>query len=152
MKMKTFKNLNEFKAQDFKIFDKHSEFGYVYVIEYGNYIKVGCTQNPHRRVQELFEHAQYRRMYVGKIAITAQTKDFRELESKIHKHFKEQRVRNLELFTVKFDKAVAEISEYFKLLRDAKNHINYDEMYELALQISENEAYERFRKWEKILI
>lgn len=81
-----------------------SEFcGYLYAIEYGQYLKIGRTRTPYQRIKSIASQAKnYAEVMVGRFAVSKPHTNFVENERLLHEHFRYAR-RNGELFEVTLD-------------------------------------------------
>lgn len=91
----------------------HTEYqGFVYAIEYGEYVKIGITQIPAMRLAQLKRQAEfYGDMTTGRFALSAPCTNFAELEKSLHERFSYCRKGNSELFKATFDDVVSRMSE-----------------------------------------
>ena len=82
-------------------------FGYVYFLEYGNFIKIGCTKKPCNRISTLKAQGEkYGDKKIGRVAITPMCTNFAKIEKIIHELFKDKRKDQTELFDMDFYEAV----------------------------------------------
>ena len=82
-------------------------FGYVYFLEYGNFIKIGCTKNPYKRISTLKAQGEkYGDKKIGRVAITPMCTNYTKIEKIIHELFKDKRKDQTELFDMDFYEAV----------------------------------------------
>lgn len=98
--------------------------GYVYALQYGDLVKIGCSKAPSKRYKQLFHNGfHYGNIGLGKLALSIPCVNFRSLEAHLHKIFKEQRRESTELFDVVF-------ADVVKTMQTLK----YDTDYESAQQ------------------
>lgn len=80
---------------------KNDWLGYVYVIEYGEGVKIGHSTNLQARYKQITSNAKnYADVAVGRIAFAIAHTNHKENESILHKHFAEKRHGKSELFTL----------------------------------------------------
>ena len=74
--------------------NKHAaHLGYVYLIEYGQHVKIGSTKRPARRMKQLNSIAvNYAGLTIGKIVISRPHTNFTENESQLHRLYGDKRV------------------------------------------------------------
>lgn len=98
---------------------RNSGDGYIYIAEFGDYLKIGYTISPKNR---LATHAQTAKNYgvikTGRVLLSPAHKDYMKTEKTLHEYFKEYRKDGTELFDVAFEcmkaqvrAAIAEITE-----------------------------------------
>lgn len=130
---------------EWKIFDKHeydllkdfdyknfSRIGYVYLLEYGKYVKIGTTKEPYSRIRNLSSLGRdYAEVSTGRVAISPTHINRNENEKILHKLFSESRVKNGELFSISLDFALSEISKnpISYITEDTTNRNKKDENY-----------------------
>lgn len=85
--------------------------GFVYIVEFGDKTKIGCTNNPSRRIGQLKATAAYGGLGLGRIALTPEHTNYREIESLLHHYFAKYRVEGTELFNLGFDEILASLPE-----------------------------------------
>lgn len=80
--------------------------GFVYAMEIGNYVKIGCTTKPGARFVQIRQGATgYGGVEVGRLAVSARVKGFSEWERKLHNKFAVLRKPGTELFSIPFEVA-----------------------------------------------
>ena len=100
-------------------------YGIAYVIEYGDFVKIGCTSKPHNRLANLRYAAEnYGNCELGRIAILPCCRNFGVVEGYLHNLFSDSRKKRTELFGIKFDNVLKEIS---------KHEINYRSKIEIKI-------------------
>lgn len=82
--------------------------GFFYVVEYGDFVKIGSSINPYNRYITLKKQAQYGLQKMGRIAISCSHTNFRQNEHKLHTHYSEARIEGTELFRLPFRNVVKE--------------------------------------------
>lgn len=122
-------NPHEIRA---RIDSPHKGSGFVYVMEVGNYVKIGCTTKPDKRFAQIRQGATgYGGVDVGRFAISASVKDFYGWEARLHCKFHELRKEGTELFSVPFEAAVTAlvrdeekeaISDEFEIVHSSANY------------------------------
>lgn len=95
--------------------------GYVYFLEYGNYIKIGSTQNPYQRIKQLIGTAtNYADLKVGRIMITSEHTNFRTNELLYHKKYSQVRKGNTELFSISLEDIISDTNENIVFLDESR--------------------------------
>ena len=90
--------------------DKYT--GFFYILEYGNFVKIGSTKSPHTRMQSLKRSAvNYNNSTIGRLALSAQHTNYVENEKVLHKHFSKFRKADSELFDLPFEDIVNNLPE-----------------------------------------
>ncbi|WP_029423510.1 GIY-YIG nuclease family protein [Alicyclobacillus macrosporangiidus] len=89
-------------------FNKMRDYlGFVYVVEYGSFIKIGKTQNPHQRMKSIKSVGRnYGDTTIGRILVSRPHTNFNENERSIHEALSHHRVRG-ELFAMTLDEFMA---------------------------------------------
>ena len=86
--------------------------GVVYAIEFGDYVKVGCTTDIQRRIAALSNTARnYAMTSLGRIALTGFCSNWYECEAKAHETLADYRINDSEMFSVDFDVAVEALKQ-----------------------------------------
>ena len=100
----------------------YSRKGYVYILEYGDMLKIGATSKPYLRLKNLASLAEkYSNTSVGLMALSPAHYNYYENEKRLHNFFTLKRFKNGELFHLT-------ISDFFKEINDAKlKYITKDE-------------------------
>lgn len=81
--------------------------GVVYILEWGPFVKIGCTTKIKERMTQLQRMARnYANVSVGRVAVTPLHNNHRKTEANIHQYFDEKRFASGELFNVEFEEAV----------------------------------------------
>lgn len=89
-------------------FNKARDYlGFVYVVEYGSFIKIGKTQNPNKRMKSIKSVGRnYGDTAIGRILVSRPHTNFDENERIIHEALSHRRVRG-ELFAMTMDEFMA---------------------------------------------
>lgn len=125
----------EIEAVEQKFADIKSK-GWVYALEYGDKVKIGCSSNPSHRYAHLIHNgADYAGLKMGRFALSKACVNFRRMESDLHKRFAQYRKEGTELFSLPFDRIV---STFSKLDYD----FNFRKADETVRETQEN-GYER---------
>lgn len=96
----------EIEAVEQKFADIKSN-GWVYALEYGEMIKIGCSSKPSKRYAHLVHNgADYAGLKIGRFALSQPCVNYRELETYLHKVFGSKRKEGTELFAISFEEAV----------------------------------------------
>jgi hypothetical protein len=107
-------SIQQFQSeQDFKNADvvcpegRKNSCGVVYAVEFGDYVKVGCTTDIQHRIVALSNIARnYAMTSIGRIAITGFCSNWYECEAEAHATLADYRINDSEMFSVVFDVAV----------------------------------------------
>jgi hypothetical protein len=90
---------------------KRIYIGYVYAVEFGDHVKIGCTDNPINRIHSLASMARnYCFTGIGRIAVSPAHANYRENEFLLHTTFSEKRIESGELFDISFESSVDALS------------------------------------------
>ena len=107
-----FKIVSEFELKQLENEMKDSYLGVVYILEYGENVKIGCTNQPFTRYRTLKHNAEdYGNVKIGKILLSEAHTNYRRNESILHKIFQGYRILNTELFNVSFDDAMEKLND-----------------------------------------
>lgn len=107
--IKIFENEKFFELKDLEQTSPYT--GFVYIVEFGDKTKIGCTTNPSRRIGQLKATAAYGGFGLGRIALTPEHTNYRETELLLHHYFAKDRVEGTELFNLGFDEILASLPE-----------------------------------------
>lgn len=122
-------NTQIFAKEDFsklkKVTPPDPYYGLVYVMQWGNCVKVGCSSNIYSRLMSLNQTARYGGKEVTRIAITPFHYNYYENEKTAHKLLDRYRIKGTELFNVSFDFAVEIVNSL--TLSDGKCEISRKE-------------------------
>ncbi len=80
--------------------------GFVYVVEYGEMIKIGFTEDPRERFSTKYKPALNYGYEPGRIFISPAHRHYVDTEHALHKHFADFRVPKTELFKIKFSENI----------------------------------------------
>jgi hypothetical protein len=87
-----------------------SYHGYLYVVEYGNAIKIGRTKKLVQRVKQLKTGANcYSDKKIGRIAYSIAHTNYLKNEHEIHKCFQNKRIGNGELFDITLEEFFSQL-------------------------------------------
>ena len=112
---KIYENLNDIKQIDQNI----QEFlGTFYLLEYGEYLKIGCSKKPYQRLKQLERQAKYADYSIGKFAVSIPHTNYRSNEKCLHKLFSSYRNEDTELFKVKIEDALGIVNQSDILYED----------------------------------
>ena len=90
-----------------RVSNKQTFMGYVYAVEFGDHVKIGCTQCPVSRIRTLVAIAKnYCFTDVRRIAFTLPHTNFLKNEKYLHSVFANKRIENGELFDNDFESAI----------------------------------------------
>lgn len=79
--------------------EKSKKYGYVYIVEYGNFVKIGKSIEPKNRIMSINNIAiNYAGEEIKRILLSIKHENFSENEKILHSHFSECRVKKGELF------------------------------------------------------
>lgn len=115
--VKIYNNLKELENEDFNSISPF--MGYVYFIEYGDYIKIGSSKQPITRIKSLCSNAlRYHDLKIGKIAITYPHTNYKENENILHQHFLKKQKEKTELFNITLYEAIKSIKTIPLVFKD----------------------------------
>ena len=78
--------------------------GFVYALEYGEYIKIGQSRNLAKRMKSLISQAKkYSLTDTGRVAYTESHSNYSKNEAFLHSVFKDKRLENGELFAMNLE-------------------------------------------------
>lgn len=87
--------------------------GFVYAMEYGGKIKIGCSKRPHFRIPNLLRWAnKYGGIETGRVCLSCPHTNYREMESFFHRRFSDLRVCGTELFDMGLDDFMRESEKH----------------------------------------
>lgn len=87
--------------------NRDGETGFVYLLQYGNRIKIGCTKRPYSRIMNWINIANnYSDVGIGEIYISIPHYNYLRSEKAIHKFFDGKRIPKTELFKISMEEAV----------------------------------------------
>lgn len=88
-------------------------FGIVYLLEYGDSLKIGSSKVPYQRLMQLKRNAtNYDDTKLGRVAITRPHTNYRENEKRLHSLFESKRKSKTELFDLKLDDVLLNMNEF----------------------------------------
>ena len=86
------------------------KYGYIYIIEFTENIKIGQTINPEQRIPLIRGNLKnYANTEIKRIFVSNKLKAYKEIEKKMHQTFQDKRINNGELFNVDFFDALREL-------------------------------------------
>ena len=86
--------------------------GFIYVLEWGDAVKIGSTMYPYKRLCALKRQAEsYGNIKLGNFALSQEHTNYKENERKLHDYFRKFRKKNTELFDVSIRHVALAISE-----------------------------------------
>lgn len=120
--------------------------GFVYILECGEYVKIGKTAKPDRRYSQIRQGAySYGGVETGRMAISARMKDYGNKETELHSKFSSLRKNGTELFSIPFEIAVTELirvgEENETIMDEATAYFHFENrimMKPKLLEISKN--------------
>lgn len=135
-------------------YNKHK--GFVYVIDFGNCVKIGCTKKPYERLKHLCKMIEdYGSKKTIRFFVSDEHTNYRENESILHKLFGEERIIGTELFSVTFQEAVS-MAENNIILKDEtvileeKSDIASENLKNMVIEVmkavNENEVNDTTKK------
>ena len=107
--------------------------GFIYVLEWDDAVKIGCTMYPCRRLKELKRQAErYGNVSLNRFAISKEHTNYRENERKMHEHFAKYRRGNTEIFyitmkeiEVKFPKHIEFLDKSDEIEKECNKTFNF---------------------------
>ena len=122
--LQIFDNEDFAKIKEIENNNKDKYTGFFYVLEYGDFVKIGSTKNPYQRLMALKRNAvNYGNLKIGRFAISIPHTNYVENEKHLHEYFKDKRKRGSELFDCALEEIIPDIltvAEY----RDDSEKIN----------------------------
>lgn len=110
-RLSVFDSIEQLKERKFVKYNRGECYGYLYVLEFGNYTKIGITKDV---ITRIMTHSSNARIYadttIKRIAVTNSFMFFRELESYLHNMFNPFR-KDTEMFCVPFEHVVCAVEE-----------------------------------------
>lgn len=95
-------------------------FGHFYIVEFGDMVKIGSTNNPYNRYMAFVrEGEKYGKTKIGRFAVSARHTNYRENERALHKIYSSKRKEGTELFNVKFEDVI-NVPDAIKLLDESE--------------------------------
>ena len=86
---------------------KNIRLGFVYVVEFGDMVKIGYTTEPRGRLKMLEKQSEkYGGVKSGRIFMSPAHMKYQETERTLHKYFGECRVPQKELFRIHFNQNI----------------------------------------------
>lgn len=86
---------------------KNIFLGFIYVVEFGDMIKIGYTTSPRDRLMMLEKHSvKYGGVQSGRIFMSPAHMKYQDTERTLHKHFEKYRVPQKELFKIPFNRNI----------------------------------------------
>ena len=88
--------------------NKSDEYqGFVYIIDYGDCVKIGCTKKPYRRLLELEKMIErYGNRKSLRFYVSDEHTNYYKNETMLHEFFSAKRINGTELFNISFENAV----------------------------------------------
>lgn len=121
-----FNNISSIKEYDFDI---SKNCGYVYIIEFGDLIKIGKTINPKSRMVVLNSIAKnYGNQEVKRIFVSKQHVNYAKNELILHAHFKSFRVKG-ELFKLNLDNIMNSLPKLKFIKSNVMSNFNPDKEF-----------------------
>lgn len=118
-------------------YQKELGIGYVYIAEWGNIVKIGCTQNPYYRIKELSCVANYSNVKITRIALSKIHSNYKENEKMFHNHFKKYRIEKTELFNISFDDALNNLPSDILYKDELDEFINFPKIEYILQKIEQ---------------
>ena len=119
--IKIFENSEFGKVRTVEDETKNEYYGFVYALEFGNFVKIGCTRKPFERLNSLRRTiVNYAQKDMGRFALSCAHTNYCQNEKILHNIFQKYRVVSTELFMVDFDKAVEEMNNSIVLKDESK--------------------------------
>lgn len=96
--------------------------GFIYILEWDDMVKIGCTTKPCQRFVALKNQAEkYGNVQLGKVAISKEHTNYKKNELKLHQYFREYRVNGTELFKTSMEQVISEIPKCTEFLNESKS-------------------------------
>lgn len=131
--IKIFENPTRKEVEDYVVsINPHYFSGWVYALRYGDYFKIGCSQNISERLYLLKKYAEsYADIKTGEFIVSPPCLNYRKLETFIHNKFSDNRKVGTELFSV----CRADIIKAFESLKYDNDYKHADEDFERRMEI-----------------
>ena len=125
--------LNELDIQGY------SKKGYIYILEYGNMLKIGVTSKPYSRLKSLSNLAEkYSNVSIGLMAISPIHYNYYENEKRLHNFFSAKRFKNGELFCLTIEEFFDSIEEVkLEYVTKFEDKIDHEKFIENILHLDE---------------
>lgn len=120
--------------------------GWLYALEYGDLVKIGCTSSLSKRMRFLIHQGMdYADLPIGRLVISIPCVNYKDLESLLHRKFDSNRKQGTELFSISFDDVVKamELLQYDQDFVSADSAIKQkgDDMVVFAKELLGYDAY-----------
>lgn len=100
--------------QDFYLFDstqdinsecfpRNKELGFVYAIEFGDLVKIGCSASPFKRIKSVCRNMREKNLFPKRVFVSRDHSNYKGNEHIFHNKFSEFRISGTELFRIKFE-------------------------------------------------
>lgn len=116
--------------------------GYIYLIQWEGFVKIGCTKNPFQRFNALKRYTKYGNTAIKELVLSPPVENHFFYENYLHNYFSEYRCQGTELFDIYFEDAV-DYLEYALSLNLTEKIDSYNER-KCKKEMHENE---RTRAW-----
>lgn len=119
-----------FKNKDFSLLkpiekDTPEYFGYVYILEYGDFLKIGKSKNIYQRISALsHQGAKYSDLVIGDVAILPKCTNYGDIEKEVHRLLHSYAKEDTELFKIGFRDAIAIIQNSNLNFKDESEYLN----------------------------
>ena len=116
---------------------KSSEYtGYVYVVEWDDNVKIGCTQSPFKRMKDFNVFKNYTETSIGKVAISKECTNYRQIENFLHRYFSKYRYKGTELFDMSLEQAMSLMPEITFIDETAEKRKQADKLLNFAKNVA----------------
>lgn len=96
--------------------------GFIYILEWDDMVKIGCTTKPCQRFVALKNQAEkYGNVQLGRVAISKEHTNYKKNELKLHQYFQEYRINGTELFKTSMEQVISEIPKCTEFLNESKS-------------------------------
>ena len=96
--------------------------GFIYILEWDDMVKIGCTTKPCQRFVALKNQAEkYGNVQLGRVAISKEHTNYKKNELKLHQYFQEYRINGTELFKTSMEQIISEIPNCAEFLNESKS-------------------------------
>lgn len=110
--------MNEWIDFEFNNVKVEPNRGVTYVVEFGKYIKFGCTKNIKKRYSQLKNNAKnYYGVELGRCFCTVTHDLYKKTEKQFHQLLEDKRIDKTELFTISLD-------EFLKFAKDIEYNVS----------------------------
>lgn len=126
--MNDLKIFNKEELYKIKDMNRKEHFGYFYLFELENFLKIGSTKNPYKRIQSLkCQVTNYGQKETGRLVLSVPHTNYRNNEKELHRIFDNSRVGKSELFDISLEEAIKALNKVDIIYEDrSSSYIDKD--------------------------